>query len=212
MTARNSGSKERQRENVMKRSGSMNTNDKHAHTAQGRLRPLQWLAAAAAVVLISACSSITQSVTTPALAASDPVAVVTLANFTETPAAGSSATAIAANVLRQNGLTDVRVAPPDAASNAMFDTAQREIGEKKLAWARQQHVKYVLTGAVEEWRYKAGVDGEPVAGITFELVDVASGQVVWSATGSRSGWSRSSLANVASSLIGKLLAPLGAHA
>ncbi|MFC0575401.1 penicillin-binding protein activator LpoB [Paraburkholderia solisilvae] len=173
------------------------------------MRALQWLAAAAATVsLLAACGSIRQSTAAPTLSAADPVAVVSLANFTETPAAGSSATAIAANVLRENGLTDVRIAPADASSNAMFDTAQREIGEKKLAWAREQHVKYVLTGAVEEWRYKAGVDGEPVAGVTFELIDVASGQVVWSATGSRNGWSRSSLANVASSLIGKLLAPL----
>jgi len=69
----------------------------------------------------------------------------------------------------------------------------------------------VLTGAVEEWRYKVGVDGEPVAGLTFELIDVASGQVVWSATGTRSGWSRSSLSNVATTLIGGLLAPLYAH-
>jgi TolB-like protein len=177
--------------------------------AQRRRRALQWLAAAAASVsLLAACGSIRQSTAAPMLSAADPVAVVSLANFTETPAAGSSATAIAANVLRENGLTDVRIAPADASSNAMFDTAQREIGEKKLAWARDQHVKYVLTGAVEEWRYKAGVDGEPVAGVTFELIDVASGQVVWSATGSRNGWSRSSLANVASSLIGKLLAPL----
>jgi len=178
---------------------------------KGRTRPLQWVAAAAAAaLLLGACGSISQS-GGPALAANDAVAVVPLANFTETPAAGSSATAIAANVLRASGVTDVRVAPADASSNAMFDTAQREVGEKKLAWARDQHVKYVLTGAVEEWRYKAGVDGEPVAGVTFELVDVASGQVVWSATGSRSGWSRSSLATVASSLIGKLLAPLRSH-
>ena len=191
----------------------MNTRDKLTQMAQGRIRPLRWLAAAATtVLLLSACGSISQTAATPSLAAGDSVAVVGLANFTETPAAGSSATAIAANVLRQNGLTDVRVAPADASSNAMFDTAQREIGEKKLAWAREQHVKYVLTGAVEEWRYKAGVDGEPVAGVTFELVDVASGRIVWSATGSRSGWSRSSLANVATSLIGKLLAPLYARA
>ncbi|GAB7525552.1 pellicle/biofilm biosynthesis outer membrane protein PelC [Paraburkholderia sp. 2C] len=191
----------------------MNTRDKLMHTAQGRVRALRWLAAAAtSALLLCACGSISQTAATPSLGAGDPVAVVGLANFTETPAAGGSATAIAANVLRQNGLTDVRIASADASSNAMFDTAQREIGEKKLAWAREQHVKYVLTGAVEEWRYKAGVDGEPVAGVTFELVDVASGQVVWSATGSRSGWSRSSLANVATSLIGKLLAPLRAHA
>jgi polysaccharide biosynthesis protein PelC len=191
----------------------MNTRDKLMHMAHGRVRALRWLAAAATTaLLLSACGSISQTAATPSLNAGDPVAVVGLANFTETPAAGSSATAIAANVLRQNGLTDVRIAPADASANAMFDTAQREIGEKKLAWAREQHVKYVLTGAVEEWRYKAGVDGEPVAGVTFELVDVASGQVVWSATGSRSGWSRSSLANVATSLIGKLLAPLSARA
>jgi TolB-like protein len=168
-------------------------------------------AVAATALLLGACGSVRQTAA-PALAAGDSIAVVPLANFTETPAAGSSATAIAANVLREYGLADVRVAPADASTNAMFDTAQREIGEKKLAWAREQHVKYVLTGAVEEWRYKAGVDGEPVAGVTFELIDVASGQVVWSATGSRSGWSRSSLANVASSLIGKLLAPLGSRA
>ena len=61
---------------------------------------------------------------------------------------------------------------------------------------------------MEEWRYKTGVDGEPVVGLTLELIDVQSGQVVWSATGARSGWSRSSLSSVATSLIGSVLAPL----
>ena len=67
---------------------------------------------------------------------------------------------------------------------------------------------YVLSGAVEEWRYKTGVDGEPVAGVTLELIDTAPGRVVWSATGTRTGWSRSSLSGVASTLIGGLLSPL----
>lgn len=174
----------------------------------GWTRLIKWVAAAAASALVlGACGSIRQA-GSPALESKDSVAVVTMANFTETPAAGSSAAAIAANALRQNGFADVRMAPVDASANAMFDTAQRDIGEKKLAWAREQRVKYVLTGAVEEWRYKVGVDGEPVAGVTFELIDVASGQVVWSATGSRSGWTRSSLSSVASSLIGSLLSPL----
>ncbi|CAB3719356.1 penicillin-binding protein activator LpoB [Paraburkholderia rhynchosiae] len=169
---------------------------------------VKWSAmVAASALVLGACGSIRQT-GSPALGLKDPVAVMSMANFTETPAAGSSAAAIAANTLRANGLTDVRIAPVDASANAMFDTAQRELGEKKLAWAREQHVKYVLTGAVEEWRYKVGVDGEPVAGVTFELIDVASGQIVWSATGSKSGWARSSLASVASSLIGSLLSPL----
>jgi polysaccharide biosynthesis protein PelC len=165
------------------------------------------VAALAASVLLAGCGTLRQTAA-PTLGAGDPVAVATIANYTETPSAGSSAASIAASVLRTNGLKDVRFAPADAGSNALFDTAQREGAEQKLEWAQSQQVKYVLTGAVEEWRYKTGVDGEPVVGLTLELIDVQSGQVVWSATGARSGWSRSSLSSVATSLIGSVLAPL----
>ena len=175
---------------------------------QGWSRLVRWSAAlAASMLVLGACSSIRQT-SAPTLAAHDAIAVAPIANFTETPAAGGSAAAIAANVLRANGLTDVRIVPADGTTNAMFDTAERDTGERGLAWARDQHVRYVLSGAVEEWRYKVGVDGEPVAGVTFELIDVDSGQVVWSAAGTRSGWSRSSLSGVATSLIGGLLSPL----
>lgn len=171
-------------------------------------RSLQWIVSLAVSVLaLGACSSIRQTAA-PALGVQDSIAVVPMVNYTETPAAGGNAAAIAAGVLRTNGWSDVRIAPADESSSAMFDTAQRENGEKKLAWAREQHVKYVLSGAVEEWRYKTGVDGEPVAGVTLELIDTASGRVVWSATGTRTGWSRSSLSGVASTLIGGLLSPL----
>lgn len=171
-------------------------------------RSLQWIVSLAMSVLaLGACSSIRQTAA-PALGAQDSIAVVPMVNYTETPAAGGNAAAIAAGVLRTNGWSDVRIAPADESSSAMFDTAQRESGEKKLDWAREQHVKYVLSGAVEEWRYKTGVDGEPVAGVTLELIDTASGRVVWSATGTRTGWSRSSLSGVASTLIGGLLSPL----
>jgi TolB-like protein len=172
-----------------------------------RKLPLWPAALVAAALLLGACTSIRET-RAPALGAHDAVAIAPIANFTETPAAGGSAAAIAAGVLRANGLTDVRLAPAEGAANALFDTAQRDTGERRLAWAREHHVRFVLGGSVEEWRYKAGVDGEPVAGVTFELIDVDSGQVVWTATGTRSGWSRSSLSSVASSLIGSLLAPL----
>jgi polysaccharide biosynthesis protein PelC len=171
-------------------------------------RSFQWLAVIAALTLtLGACGSI-RATTEPALSARDSVAVVPMSNFTETPAAGGSAAAIAASVLRVGGLSDVRMAPSGARDDALFDTARGESGEKKLAWARDRHIKYVLCGAVEEWRYKTGVDGEPVVGVTLELVETTSGRVVWTATGTRTGWSRSSLSSVASSLIARLLAPL----
>jgi polysaccharide biosynthesis protein PelC len=166
--------------------------------------------ATAMVLLVTACGTVRQT-DAPTLSATDTVAVASVANYTETPDAGRSAASIAVNALRASGFGAVRVAPADPGANAMFDTAQRESGEKKLEWARSQQIKYVLTGAVEEWRYKAGVDGEPAVGVTFELLDVGTGQVVWSATGTRTGWSRSGLAGVATSLIGSVLAPLHAR-
>ena len=182
------------------------------HTQRTRrfARAAVWCAAVASTaLLVTACGTVRQT-GAPSLSSSDKIAVASIANFTETPDAGLSAGSIAVNVLRQNGIADVRVAPEDARRNAMFDTSARTNGDASLSWARAQQARYVLSGAVEEWRYKTGVDGEPVVGVTFELTDVSSGKVVWSGTGSRSGWSRSGLANVANTLIGKVLAPLAA--
>ena len=74
-----------------------------------------------------------------------------------------------------------------------------------LAWAREQKLRYALAGSVEEWRYKVGVDGEPAAGITLHILDVASGDILWSGSGGQSGWSREALSAVAHKLMRKLL-------
>jgi TolB-like protein len=170
-----------------------------------------WCVAATALALaMSACGTVRQTAG-PTLTHGDKVAVVSIANYTETPDAGKSAESIAANTLRAGGVGDVRIAPADTNRNALFDNAQRGDGDKSLEWARSQNARYVLTGAVEEWRYKTGIDGEPVVGVTFELVDVANGSVVWSATGTRTGWSRSALSSVATTLIGNVLSPLQAR-
>ena len=46
-----------------------------------------------------------------------------------------------------------------------------------------------LGGAVDEWRYKVGVDGEPAAGVTLQIIDVASGDILWSGGVGTQGWS-----------------------
>lgn len=45
-------------------------------------------------------------------------------------------------------------------------------------------------------------------GLTFDVIDVASGKVVWSAAGSRTGWSRDALSGVAQKLEKELLGAL----
>lgn len=172
-------------------------------------RTLGWALALAGMLVASACSSISTT-SAPAIHAGDIVAVLPIANYTETPDAGSAAQALAVNALRGLGIATVESAPAGA-SGGEFDPTSQPDREKSLGWARAHHARYSLTGAVEEWRYKVGVDGEPVVGMTFELHDMASGKVVWSGTGNRSGWSRSSLGGVAQSLTRKLLAPLAAR-
>jgi TolB-like protein len=181
------------------------------HVIKKLARTGAWCVAATALaLLVSACGTVRQT-SGPALSRGDKVAVVSIANYTETPDAGRSAESIAANALRVGGIADVRIAPADSNGNSLFDTTQRADGDKTLEWARSQNARYVLSGAVEEWRYKTGVDGEPVVGVTFELIDVSNGAVVWSATGARTGWSRSGLSSVATSLIAKVLSPLQAR-
>ena len=63
-------------------------------------------------------------------------------------------------------------------------------------------------GSVEEWRYKVGVDGEPAVGITLQLIDLPSGAVIWTASGSKTGWSREGLTATAQKLLVELTAPL----
>ncbi len=165
--------------------------------------------ATACMLGLSACASV-DSTPAPALEASAGVAVLPLANFTETPDMGRAAQAIAVNTLRQLGHASV-TAMASTDNAASFDASAQPNLEQGLDWARAQHAKYALTGAVEEWRYKVGVDGEPVVALSFELRELPSGRVIWSATGSRTGWSRSGLGATAQRLVGKLLAPLAAR-
>lgn len=168
-----------------------------------------WTLAAAGLLAASACASIDVT-SSPRLHATDAVAVLPIANYTETPDAGNAAQSMAANTLRKLGIATVDSMPASPGGDP-FDATSQPDREKALGWARAHRARYALSGSVEEWRYKVGVDGEPVVGMTFELRDVESGKVVWSGTGNRGGWSRSSLGGVAQSLIGKMLAPLAAR-
>ncbi|HXN40920.1 MAG TPA: hypothetical protein VN918_03965, partial [Myxococcaceae bacterium] len=90
--------------------------------------------------------------------------------------------------------------PPD------FDEQRRF--EDSLAWARTKGFVYGLTGTVEEWTYRTGLDGDAAVGLTLQVIEMESGRVVWSASGSRSGWGRETLSGVAHKLMDSLLAEL----
>jgi polysaccharide biosynthesis protein PelC len=157
---------------------------------------------------LSACAVVDRSDTAAAsLDRGASWTVLPISNQTETPQAGQRASAIAQSLLSSGGIQVTRY-PGNGDDETLFDIAKSDANAKALAWAKAQNIRYALTGTVTEWRYKVGVDGEPAVGLTFDVVDVASGKVVWSAAGSRSGWSRDALSGVAQKLEKQLLGTL----
>ena len=132
-------------------------------------------------------------------------ALLPIVNHTDSPQAGLRAETIAEGLLRSRGVSGLLRYPPALNPETLFDPAERKVQEDALKWAREQGIRYALLGAVDEWRYKVGVDGEPAVGLALQVIDLQSGQVAWSSVAARSGWSRESLAGVAQKLIREML-------
>lgn len=129
-------------------------------------------------------------------------------NHTETPQAGLRAEAIIDGVLRANGVRELGRYPAGLNNESLFEPLDRKQFDAALAWARGAGTRYAVAGAVDEWRYKVGIDGEPAVGVALNVIDVASGEILWSGAGGKTGWSRESLSGVAQRLIRQLLLPV----
>jgi len=169
------------------------------------------VSAVAAVLVVggtlAGCSVVDRS-QAPAFSTRDNWAVLPFANNTETPQAGQRAASIAQSLMTSYGYANLVRYPASGDDETLFDPAKPDQQQTALEWARRQNARYALAGAVNEWRYKVGVDGEPAVGLTFDVLDVETGKVVWSTSGSRTGWSRDAVSGVAQKLERDLLGPL----
>ncbi|MDP2842078.1 MAG: hypothetical protein Q8O06_00375 [Acetobacterium sp.] len=156
-----------------------------------------------AVLFVAGCVTLNQRGT--AVSFNDSWALLPFINNTETPYAAERAESIVAALLHARGLP--RLERPVTVTKAEDLGADR--GEKRqheaLEWARQNKVRYVLSGTVNEWRYKVGLDGEPVAAFTLQVMALPEGRVVWSGAAGKSGWSRDAVSSVAQQVLERLL-------
>jgi len=129
-------------------------------------------------------------------------------NYCENPHAGERAESILGTLLRARGVSDLSHYPAARADNVPPDFDEQRRLEESLTWARGKGFSYGMTGSVEEWTYRTGLDGDAAVGLTLQVIELESGKVVWSASGSRSGWGRETLSGVAQKLIASLLAEL----
>ena len=119
----------------------------------------------------------------------------------------------------QKGTNNIQIAPiilaqmqnnPDKRIEyeALIYDCAKLISSGAMDWARQQKLDYVVAGSVEEWQYKNGLDGEPAVGISLQVLRPSSGQVLWSSSGARAGWSRESLSGAAQKVLDELVGEL----
>ncbi len=163
------------------------------------------LAIALAATLLASCSVIDHS-PGASMPRDAKWALLPIANHTDVPQAGLRAEAIAETLLRARGVASLTRYPAALNPETVFDPAERRVQVDAQKWARESGARYALTGAVDEWRYKVGVDGEPAVGLALQIIDLKDGSVVWSSVGAKSGWSREALSAVAQKLIRDLLA------
>ncbi len=134
------------------------------------------------------------------------LAVLPLKNHTETPQAGKRVTAILAGILETSKHYSVAVYHPKiSAKELLVDPNKTYSMPAALRWSRRQGAQYAITGSVNEWRYKVGLDGEPVVNIVLSVIDLRNKKVVWSSVGSKIGGSRSGLSNIGQELLNDLL-------
>ena len=102
------------------------------------------------------------------------IAVIPFVNNTETPLVGERTMAIAAAIIESRGICHVTTYRDRHQSKALFPGMSKANSQVALLhWAQSRHARYALTGSVNEWSYKAGLDGEPVVGISLQLIELS---------------------------------------
>jgi len=146
------------------------------------------------ILLLTACNDaqITSNYTLSRIDPNSSIAIYGMDNYTDTPHAGMRAANIAEGILLSKGYK-IKSRINTTRSHMKFS--------EKLTHARNDGIKYLLTGGISEWRYKTGIDGEPAVSLHLKLVNTSTGAIVWSATGSDSSWGNTSVGVLAQELI-----------
>ncbi|MEQ1662694.1 MAG: penicillin-binding protein activator LpoB [Thiobacillus sp.] len=167
------------------------------------------LVALTALLFASGCATLDHSAPTASLDRAASWVILPVANQADTPQAGLRLETLLDNHLRSRGVQTLQHYPASMEPSLLLDPSERTGREQAIQWAKTQGARYGVTGTVSEWRYKTGVDGEPVVGISLQIVHIDDGKIVYSASGAKSGWSREALSAVAQKLTRELLAPAG---
>lgn len=162
------------------------------------------IVAVALVLLISACSTVTTTRSVN-LDASANWILLPIDNLSTTPLAGEKAAALIETQLRASGVRQLQTYQNDSAVSLKTLLDSQAEFTKAAVYARSNGFRYAITGTVNDWGYKTGPDKEPTVGLNLKILQFPGGEVIWQATGARTGWSYASPSSLGDKVIAKLL-------
>jgi hypothetical protein len=166
------------------------------------------LLTAAALSVLAACGTATAP-PAPPLESHAAWVVLPFRNHAQVPQAGERVESMLAALLRAEGLDPLPAGPGEAGGgDALPELDEARRYAAALDWSRRRKARYGMAGAVEEWGYKSGAEGEPAVGLTLSVVDVPTGRVLWTGTGAGTGWGRESASALAQKVLADLLGRL----
>ncbi len=152
------------------------------------------------VLFLSACATMVVNSDNSKLGKNGSYLVAVFKNFTETPHAGSRVSSMIDSIMVSRGYTTY-----NTSTILRKYSSENENINKIIRRAKNRGIKYVIDGSVNEFRYKTGIEGEPAAGVTIFVYNTDTGKLIWSSTGSATGWSNQSRTTVMQNLINRLI-------
>lgn len=138
-------------------------------------------------------------------------ALLPILDYSESTQAGARIEDTLSSLLQTRMQIEMAKYPAPTEADSAVDLDDRLRYQKAYDWAKKEGFSYGIGGSVNEWRYRNGADGEAAVGLTLRIVDLGSGQTLWSATGARSGFGRESASGTAQRLLRDMLGKLDVH-
>ncbi len=131
------------------------------------------------------------------------VVVLPFRNLTTTPDAGKAVTALfASDLLIRHPFTLLPLSRQEAISSLFSD---QSLSAQTRATLKSEGGDAALTGVVSEFNYEVGGSTRPVVALSWSLISLQTGRILWSANTSRMGscfWTcRETVSGLASNLI-----------
>lgn len=134
---------------------------------------------------LTACSSMVNKKSVH-LPSDKKYAIASFWNYTETPMAGLRASSIVEGVLSQKNIAMYSLI--EGSDELGVNTTKRDFLRDTVKKAKQLGADYLIMGDVQEWRYKTGIDGEPVVSYSIKVINLENGNILFNGVGAKSGW------------------------